>query len=96
MRGVPPVQGVSTLTSAGQQLPVEAPGLLTFFLFGHTLRHPKPEQVNLAGEAGLQVLLDLHGAPGGENALRPCGRENARWAYHDWRMQVRFTRGEYS
>ncbi|KAJ1488422.1 glycoside hydrolase superfamily [Baffinella frigidus] len=43
--------------------------------------------VNLAGEAGLQVLLDLHGAPGGENALRPCGRENARWAYHDWRMQ---------
>ena len=23
----------------------------------------------------VQVLLDLHGCPGGENGLRPCGRE---------------------
>jgi hypothetical protein len=34
----------------------------------------------------VQVLLDLHGAPGGENALRPCGREHPRWAYQDWRL----------
>jgi len=34
----------------------------------------------------LQVLLDLHGAPGGENAERVCGRERQGWQWKDWRM----------
>ena len=39
-----------------------------------------------ASAAGLQVVLDLHGCPGGENAVRPCGRVNKDWCWQHWRM----------
>eukprot|EP00747_Dinoflagellata_sp_TGD_P165529 gnl/TRDRNA2_/TRDRNA2_186904_c0_seq1.p1 gnl/TRDRNA2_/TRDRNA2_186904_c0~~gnl/TRDRNA2_/TRDRNA2_186904_c0_seq1.p1 ORF type:complete len:581 (+),score=86.80 gnl/TRDRNA2_/TRDRNA2_186904_c0_seq1:107-1849(+) len=35
---------------------------------------------------GLQVLLDLHGAPGGESGCRACGRENKDWSWKSWRF----------
>jgi len=35
---------------------------------------------------GLQVLLDLHGAPGGESGEKPCGRERKDWCWRDWRF----------
>jgi len=35
---------------------------------------------------GLQALLDLHGAPGGESGERPCGHERRDWDWSDWRM----------
>jgi hypothetical protein len=40
-----------------------------------------------AAGAGLQILLDLHGCPGGENGLRPCGRAKRSWCQRDWRVQ---------
>jgi len=43
--------------------------------------------VELAKAAGLQVLLDLHGCPGGENAMRPCGREHSGWTWQQWRRE---------
>eukprot|EP00927_Polykrikos_kofoidii_P049547 TRINITY_DN43596_c0_g1_i1.p1 TRINITY_DN43596_c0_g1~~TRINITY_DN43596_c0_g1_i1.p1 ORF type:complete len:658 (-),score=102.89 TRINITY_DN43596_c0_g1_i1:173-2146(-) len=36
---------------------------------------------------GLQVLLDLHGAPGGESAEKPCGRQQREWRWQDWRFE---------
>jgi len=33
---------------------------------------------------GLQALLDLHGAPGGESGEAPCGRERRDWRWEDW------------
>ncbi|CAE7040211.1 exgA [Symbiodinium sp. CCMP2592] len=41
--------------------------------------------VQMAEAQGLQVLLDLHGNPGGESGSRPCGRESATWRWEDWR-----------
>lgn len=41
--------------------------------------------VQMAEAHGLQVLLDLHGNPGGESGSRPCGREYAAWKWEDWR-----------
>mmetsp|Transcript_27897 Transcript_27897/g.85165 ORF Transcript_27897/g.85165 Transcript_27897/m.85165 type:complete len:588 (+) Transcript_27897:192-1955(+) len=41
--------------------------------------------VRWAGENGLQVLLDLHGNPGGETEEKPCGRQNDNWCFEDWR-----------
>jgi len=35
---------------------------------------------------GLQVLLDLHGAPGGESGEKPCGRARKDWTWKDWRF----------
>lgn len=35
---------------------------------------------------GLQVLLDLHGAPGGESGEKPCGRERTDWHWKNWRF----------
>lgn len=35
---------------------------------------------------GLQVLLDLHGAPGGESGEKPCGRERRDWHWKEWRF----------
>jgi glucan 1,3-beta-glucosidase len=35
---------------------------------------------------GLQAVLDLHGAPGGESGERPCGRERKEWQWQDWRF----------
>lgn len=37
-------------------------------------------------EFGLQALLDLHGAPGGESGEKPCGRESKSWTWRDWRF----------
>lgn len=36
---------------------------------------------------GLQVLLDLHGAPGGESGEKPCGHERKDWQWRDWRFE---------
>lgn len=35
----------------------------------------------------LQVLLDLHGAPGGESGEKPCGRERKDWHWRLWRFE---------
>jgi len=35
---------------------------------------------------GLQALLDLHGAPGGESGEKPCGRERKDWHWQEWRF----------
>jgi len=35
---------------------------------------------------GIQVLLDLHGAPGGESSEKPCGRQHKDWRWEDWRI----------
>lgn len=35
---------------------------------------------------GLQAVLDLHGAPGGESGECPSGRKRVDWCWHDWRM----------
>ncbi|CAE7503510.1 exgA [Symbiodinium natans] len=42
--------------------------------------------VQMAEAQGLQVLLDLHGNPGGESGSRPCGRESSLWTWEDWRQ----------
>merc|ERR1719253_695402 len=34
----------------------------------------------------LQVLLDLHGAPGGESTDKPCGRMKKDWCWQQWRF----------
>ncbi|CAE7628333.1 exgA [Symbiodinium pilosum] len=41
--------------------------------------------IQLAEAQGLQVLLDLHGNPGGESGSRPSGRESSLWRWQDWR-----------
>lgn len=46
--------------------------------------------VNWAEECGLQIVLDLHGCPGGESGEAPCGRRqrNAdKWHHSQWRMK---------
>eukprot|EP00928_Gymnodinium_smaydae_P025294 TRINITY_DN20199_c0_g2_i1.p1 TRINITY_DN20199_c0_g2~~TRINITY_DN20199_c0_g2_i1.p1 ORF type:complete len:970 (-),score=160.28 TRINITY_DN20199_c0_g2_i1:129-2957(-) len=46
--------------------------------------------VSWCEELGLQVLLDLHGAPGGESAETPCGRRQrplGRWTWRQWRFK---------
>lgn len=35
---------------------------------------------------GLQAVLDLHGAPGGESGEKPCGRERKEWQWQEWRF----------
>lgn len=42
-----------------------------------------------AEECGLQVVLDLHGAPGGESGEAPCGRHRSNgdpWTWRQWRF----------
>jgi len=34
----------------------------------------------------LQVVLDLHGAPGGESGEKPCGRAWKDWTWKEWRF----------
>jgi len=34
--------------------------------------------------AGMNVLLDLHGTPGGESAEPPCGRKDDKWCSENW------------
>ena len=33
---------------------------------------------------------DLHGAPGGENGERPCGRTDPSWTWEKWRSDEAF------
>lgn len=48
-----------------------------------------------AEEVGLQILLDLHGCPGGESAEAPCGRRRRprgpkgqdRWRWRQWHFE---------
>lgn len=42
--------------------------------------------VELANARGLQVLLDLHGNPGGESGDRPCGKKDSEWTWQHWRQ----------
>jgi len=35
---------------------------------------------------GLQAILDLHGAPGGESGEKPSGHERKDWQWQDWRF----------
>lgn len=44
--------------------------------------------VHWAEEIGLQVVLDLHGAPGGESGSAPCGRKQPKgqWHWEQWRF----------
>mmetsp|Transcript_22954 Transcript_22954/g.37991 ORF Transcript_22954/g.37991 Transcript_22954/m.37991 type:complete len:446 (+) Transcript_22954:1-1338(+) len=43
------------------------------------------DAVEWAGRHGLEVLLDLHGNPGGETEEKPCGRGNPDWCFEAWR-----------
>lgn len=51
--------------------------------------HLVDRAVRWAEECGLQILLDLHGAPGGESGDAPCGREQppGQWQWPQWRME---------
>jgi len=45
--------------------------------------------VEWAEECGLQVVLDLHGCPGGESGEAPCGRRqrpDGTWHWRQWRF----------
>jgi glucan 1,3-beta-glucosidase len=47
------------------------------------------QAVQWAAECGLQVVLDLHGAPGGESGDAPCGRlqePQGNWQWSHWRF----------
>ncbi|KAL1502973.1 hypothetical protein AB1Y20_011044 [Prymnesium parvum] len=41
--------------------------------------------VAMASELGLEVLLDLHGNPGGETDNKCCGRDHPEWSFDEWR-----------
>eukprot|EP00927_Polykrikos_kofoidii_P039221 TRINITY_DN33650_c0_g1_i1.p1 TRINITY_DN33650_c0_g1~~TRINITY_DN33650_c0_g1_i1.p1 ORF type:complete len:737 (+),score=144.49 TRINITY_DN33650_c0_g1_i1:108-2318(+) len=41
--------------------------------------------VDLAEKFDFQVVLDLHGNPGGESAEVPCGRHDSSWTQGRWR-----------
>lgn len=46
--------------------------------------------VQWAEECGLQIVLDLHGCPGGESGDAPCGhrqRPEGTWHWRNWRMR---------
>jgi len=46
--------------------------------------------VDWAEECGLQILLDLHGCPGGESGEAPCGRRQRgarEWQWRSWRFE---------
>jgi len=45
------------------------------------------QAVEWAGQYKLQVLLDLHGNPGGESGDHPCGRANPKWTWRNWRFE---------
>mmetsp|Transcript_3733 Transcript_3733/g.9522 ORF Transcript_3733/g.9522 Transcript_3733/m.9522 type:complete len:580 (+) Transcript_3733:60-1799(+) len=47
--------------------------------------------VDWAEELGLQIVLDLHGCPGGENPEAPCGhrqRPYGTWSWRQWRIEA--------
>lgn len=55
---------------------------------GPSLQH-LDRAVQWAEQTGLQVLLDLHGCPGGESAEAPCGRRQrplGQWHWSHWRF----------
>jgi glucan 1,3-beta-glucosidase len=46
--------------------------------------------VDWAEACGLQIVLDLHGCPGGESGEAPCGRRqrpDGTWKWKDWRFE---------
>mmetsp|Transcript_25572 Transcript_25572/g.59535 ORF Transcript_25572/g.59535 Transcript_25572/m.59535 type:complete len:597 (+) Transcript_25572:148-1938(+) len=46
--------------------------------------------VDWAEEVGLQIVLDLHGCPGGESPEAPCGhrqRPYGTWSWRQWRIE---------
>eukprot|EP00746_Dinoflagellata_sp_MGD_P007683 gnl/MRDRNA2_/MRDRNA2_115252_c0_seq1.p1 gnl/MRDRNA2_/MRDRNA2_115252_c0~~gnl/MRDRNA2_/MRDRNA2_115252_c0_seq1.p1 ORF type:complete len:617 (+),score=105.43 gnl/MRDRNA2_/MRDRNA2_115252_c0_seq1:108-1958(+) len=43
--------------------------------------------ITWAEKYGLQVVLDLHGAPGGESGDKPCGHVNRSWKPSSWRTE---------
>lgn len=43
--------------------------------------------VSMGGELGLEVLLDLHGNPGGETDNKCCGRDRPEWTFEEWRKE---------
>ncbi len=43
--------------------------------------------VKLCEKHGLDVILDLHGCPGGENEKGPSGRFNNNWKPSDWNIE---------
>merc|ERR1719487_2081143 len=45
------------------------------------------QAVRWAEDLGLQVLLDLHGNPGGESGEPPCGRRCWHWHWQWWRIE---------
>lgn len=48
------------------------------------------QAVTWAEECGLQIVLDLHGCPGGESGEAPCGRRqrpNGKWHWKQWRAR---------
>jgi glucan 1,3-beta-glucosidase len=44
------------------------------------------QAVEWADEFGLQIVLDLHAAPGGESGDAPSGRVQDRWHWTQWRF----------
>lgn len=51
--------------------------------------HFVDKAVDWAEACGLQIVLDLHGCPGGESAEAPCGRRQRPygiWQWRDWDM----------
>mmetsp|Transcript_133663 Transcript_133663/g.427208 ORF Transcript_133663/g.427208 Transcript_133663/m.427208 type:complete len:850 (-) Transcript_133663:216-2765(-) len=47
--------------------------------------------VDWAEEVGLQIVLDLHGCPGGESGEAPCGRRqrpHGTWQWQQWDFQA--------
>eukprot|EP00927_Polykrikos_kofoidii_P030859 TRINITY_DN26550_c0_g2_i1.p1 TRINITY_DN26550_c0_g2~~TRINITY_DN26550_c0_g2_i1.p1 ORF type:complete len:624 (+),score=93.87 TRINITY_DN26550_c0_g2_i1:92-1963(+) len=56
---------------------------------GHGLEYVD-RAVAWAEESGLQIVLDLHGCPGGESPEAPCGRRRrpyGRWNWRQWRFE---------
>mmetsp|Transcript_117671 Transcript_117671/g.333491 ORF Transcript_117671/g.333491 Transcript_117671/m.333491 type:complete len:674 (-) Transcript_117671:179-2200(-) len=62
------------------------------------------QAVDWAEEFGLQIVLDLHGCPGGESGDAPCGRRMrpvGRWHWGHWRLDeslevLKFLAGRYA
>ena len=45
------------------------------------------QAVEWAEKHEIQVLLDLHGNPGGESTEKPCGHANPKWEFSLWRRE---------
>lgn len=54
--------------------------------------------VDWAEEFGLQIVLDLHGCPGGESGEAPCGhrqRPDGTWTWRQWNVRKSLEAVEY-